>query len=549
MKLRSTIKWMLIYGLLIVGSAVFSLPFVWMACTSVKVDREVFAKELRLLPVSPHPRVRSPYIDDDCFWPQQPPSQALLDGLETLARDRGVQLPPDIPEADAWRQITMGLYDRLTRTLPKEVLDGGANAVLAAAARQIDAPAVSEALGEVHRRLLLGQIRVRSQQLVDRELGSGLAADRRLENLTPREARLINWTDRKMDCTSVDYDFSQGHRVVLAGTFELPFDGNQFQRLQISIRPDDTWHELSLTMERGGRRYRASRSVAMANFTWLTITWQMPSEDDQSNKIKTWLVLEDCSAPGVRYLDEPNQIKLTFELAQVSESGAWWNKLKLNYQRVLDHMPLGRYLCTSLFLVIVNIVLTVFSCSLVAYSFARLQWPGRNFCFVLMLATMMIPGQVTMIPHFLIWKSLGAYDTLTPLWLGSALGSAFFIFLLRQFLKGIPRDLEDAARIDGCGFWRIYWHIMLPLVKPSLAAIAIFTFMGTWNDFMGTLLYVADQRLYPLAFGMYAFSVQVSNNPLLTMAGSLLMTVPVIIIFFFAQKYFIQGITLTGMKG
>ena len=152
-------------------------------------------------------------------------------------------------------------------------------------------------------------------------------------------------------------------------------------------------------------------------------------------------------------------------------------------------------------------------CSLVAYAFARLHWPGRDFCFLLMLATMMIPGQVTMIPHFLIWKSLGAYNTLTPLWLGSAFGSAFFIFLLRQFLKGIPRDLEDAARIDGCGFLRIYWHIMLPLVKPSLAAIAIFTFMGTWNDFMGPLIYLADQRLYPLAFGLYAFSVQVGNNP------------------------------------
>ncbi|HCQ04674.1 MAG TPA: sugar ABC transporter ATP-binding protein, partial [Candidatus Latescibacteria bacterium] len=140
-------------------------------------------------------------------------------------------------------------------------------------------------------------------------------------------------------------------------------------------------------------------------------------------------------------------------------------------------------------------------------------------CFVLMLATMMIPPQVTMIPHFLIWKSLGAYDTLLPLWGGHAFGNAFFIFLLRQFMKGIPRDLEDSARIDGCGFLRIYWHIILPLIKPSLATIAIFTFMATWNDFMGPLIYIADQRLYPLAFGLYAFAVQVNNNPALTMAA------------------------------
>jgi multiple sugar transport system permease protein len=116
-------------------------------------------------------------------------------------------------------------------------------------------------------------------------------------------------------------------------------------------------------------------------------------------------------------------------------------------------------------------------------------------------------------------------------------------------MKSIPRDLEDAARIDGCGFLRIYWHIILPLVRPSLAAIAIFTFIGSWNNFMGPLIYVADQRLYPLAFGLYAYAVQTGSNPPLTMAASLLMTLPVIVIFFFAQRYFIQGVTLTGMKG
>jgi ABC-type glycerol-3-phosphate transport system permease component len=116
-------------------------------------------------------------------------------------------------------------------------------------------------------------------------------------------------------------------------------------------------------------------------------------------------------------------------------------------------------------------------------------------------------------------------------------------------MKGIPRDLEDSARLDGCGFLRIYWHVILPLITPSLAAIAIFTFLGVWNNFFGPLLYIADQRLYPLAFGLYAFHVQVGGNPALGMAGSVLMTMPIIAIFFFAQRYFIQGVTLTGMKG
>jgi multiple sugar transport system permease protein len=285
----------------------------------------------------------------------------------------------------------------------------------------------------------------------------------------------------------------------------------------------------------------------LAGYEWTTLTWQFPSADDVSNKIKTWTILEDIG-PATDAL-AADQIRLDLFVNQTTELGAAYNKTIRNYERVLDHIPFWRYVLVSVFLVFANIVLTLLFSSLVAYAFSRITWPGRDFCFILMLATMMIPGQVTMIPHFLIWESIGAYNTLTPLWLSAAFGNAFFIFLLRQFMLGIPRDLEDAARLDGCGFLRIYWHVVLPLVKPSLAAIAIFTFMGAWNDFLGPLIYIADQRLYSLAFGLYAFAVQVSNSPTLTMAASVLMVTPVIIVFFLAQKYFVEGVTLTGMKG
>jgi ABC-type glycerol-3-phosphate transport system permease component len=208
---------------------------------------------------------------------------------------------------------------------------------------------------------------------------------------------------------------------------------------------------------------------------------------------------------------------------------------------------------TSVFLVILNLIGTLFSCSLVAYSFARLQWPGRATAFALLLATMMIPPQTTLIPQFLIFQKLGWYNTLKPMWVTSFFAAAFSVFLLRQFMKGVPRDLEDAARLDGCGFLRIYWHIVLPSVKPALAVVAVFSFLSTWNEFMSPLIYLSDQRLYPLSFGLYAFHIQslqpgTSAGVGVLMAGSLLMTLPVIAIFFFAQRYFLQGITLTGIK-
>ena len=166
-----------------------------------------------------------------------------------------------------------------------------------------------------------------------------------------------------------------------------------------------------------------------------------------------------------------------------------------------------------------------------------------------MLATMMVPAQVTMIPFFLIIKYLNWYNTLYPLWVCSFTASAFNVFLLHQFFKGIPKDLEDAARIDGCGPLRSYWYIMLPLVRPSLATVAVFTFLGVWNDFVGPLIYLGDQRLYPLSLGLYALQLQSDGSTAMVMAGSLLMIIPVVAIFFFAQRYFIQGITMTGMKG
>ncbi len=547
---RSFLSMIPLYLLLIVGSILFSFPFVWMASTSVKVDRELFTQNIQIKPLTPSAAVHSPYIDTQYYGdlPGSADRQAsLLPALTSLARQSGHTLPGGLDPDLAWQQVGRGLYLRLSKVLPSAVWAGPDQGIIDAAKQIATAETIDEIVRNIDRRLSIGAIHVRSQQLEEAELLPDLPTSQRWTNYTPSVAAFRDRSDGRRQFADVTYNFQQGDSIQLTRTLQLPFDVKDLQRVQIQLRPDDSWHEVGLTLEAMGKVWQQRRVVPLANYEWQTVTWQWPSEDDVSTKIKTWILLDDAGRQTS--VTDPREMRLTLTIARVSPSGAWANKLRLNYDRVLDHIPFWRYLRVSLFLVIANIILTLAFSSLVAYAFSRLHWPGRDFCFLLMLATMMIPGQVTMIPHFLIWKSVGAYNTLTPLWLASMFGNAFFIFLLRQFMKGIPRDLEDAARIDGCGVFRIYWHVVLPLVKPSLAAIAIFTFMGTWNDFMGPLLYVADQRLYSLAFGLYAFSVQVGNNPTLTMAGSLLMTVPVILIFFFAQKYFIQGVTLTGMKG
>ncbi len=221
-----------------------------------------------------------------------------------------------------------------------------------------------------------------------------------------------------------------------------------------------------------------------------------------------------------------------------------------NYVEVFRRMPVLLYLKNSVIITVFQMIGIVASSSLVAYAFAILRWPGRNILFGVLLATMMLPMQVTMIPIFVLFKQFGWLDTFKPLIVPAFLGGgAFNIFLLRQFYLGIPSDIVDAARIDGCSEFRIYWNIMLPLAKPALATIAILTFMFSWNDFLGPLIYLSEKSKSTLALGLAMFVGQQTSEWALLMAASILMMIPMIVIFFFFQKYIIQGFTMSGIKG
>lgn len=220
-----------------------------------------------------------------------------------------------------------------------------------------------------------------------------------------------------------------------------------------------------------------------------------------------------------------------------------------NYPNAVSAIPFWTYAYNTIFITGFNILGVLISSSLVAYSFARLRWPGRNQLFVILLATMMLPGQVTMIPVFLLFKELGWVNTFLPLIVPAFFGNAFYIFLLRQFFLTIPVDLEDAARVDGCPRLLTYWHVILPLSKPALATVGVFTFMGTWNDFMGPLIYLSSENRKTLALGLQSFVWEHGAEWALLMAVSTMMLLPLLILFFLAQRYFIEGITLTGIKG
>jgi multiple sugar transport system permease protein len=220
-----------------------------------------------------------------------------------------------------------------------------------------------------------------------------------------------------------------------------------------------------------------------------------------------------------------------------------------NYREALTYLPFGRYAINTLIISLGAIVGHVLSCTLVAYAFARLRAPGKNFMFLLVLSTLMLPYPVTMVPLFALFNQLGWINTFLPLIVPAFFGNAFYIFLLRQYFLTLPPELEDAARIDGANTLQVLWRVILPISAPALATVVIFTFQATWNDFLQPLIYLQDQSHYTLTLGLNFFRGSFQVNWAYLMAASLVVVLPVVIVFFLAQRLFIQGIAMTGMKG
>ena len=220
-----------------------------------------------------------------------------------------------------------------------------------------------------------------------------------------------------------------------------------------------------------------------------------------------------------------------------------------NYTQALTILPFGRYVFNTAVIAILTIVGHLLSCTIIAYGFARLRAPGRDTLFVIMLATMMLPYPVTMVPLYVLFQRLGWINTILPLVAPAFLGSPFYIFLMRQFFLTIPRDYEDAAVIDGANLLQILFRIMLPLSAPALATVAIFSFQAAWNDFLAPLIYLQRPELYTVTLGLQFFRSTYTTNWAYLMAASLVTTLPIIVVFFLAQRYFVEGIAVGGVKG
>lgn len=220
-----------------------------------------------------------------------------------------------------------------------------------------------------------------------------------------------------------------------------------------------------------------------------------------------------------------------------------------NYVEIFTTVPFSRYILNTVFLAVLALVGQVFSSSVVAYSLSHIRWWGKNIIFIIVIATMLIPYQVTMVPVFVIFRNMNMLGTYWPLILPNFTAGAFYVFLLRQFFMTIPHSLVEASKIDGASHFTIFSKVIIPLTKPALTTVAVFSFLNCWSDFLGPLIYINDVNKYTISLGLQSFIGKYSVKWNLIMAASAVTIVPMVVLFFFAQKQFIEGITTTGIKG
>ncbi len=282
------------------------------------------------------------------------------------------------------------------------------------------------------------------------------------------------------------------------------------------------WHRRSRRAAR-----LAGRILTHGILLFLALVFSVPT---------VWMVLTALKPNPEMFLSPPRWIP----------SQLVWER----FVQAFTYIPFARYTWNTFYISVYNVVATVISCTLVAYGFARLEWKGRDAIFAVVIATMILPSQVTLIPQYIIFSRLKWVGTFLPLTFPAWFASPFFIFLLRQFFMTIPAELTDAARIDGASDLGILLRIFVPLSQPALATMAVFTFMGNWNDFLWPLIYLTHQEQFTLGLGLYSFIGYTAARPQwgLLLAAATMMTIPPVILFFFAQRSFIEGISLTGIK-
>ena len=532
----------------------------WLLTSSFKTANEIFAVPIQLFPSFP-PRVSaSPYIVEDAYGNIERPEAVDETAWETLAPEltqaiwtqteahiaANPRLSNYVPSAELQTEIIEGLWRQLVVGLPDEVWGGTTTSIVAAVQEAIIPEAVDTIWGSVYREVAVGTL-----QIEDLDFNRPS-----IEGVTWKEetGTRVRTSDDTQTAANLSYEFRDDNTVRMTATITSPIPVEQIRRIILPIRGDASYHRLDLTVSvmqpTGGASsvtYQPMRSFILDSALWKDAVWRLhgtPGELESSHitmeQVKTNTTTQSAVANG-------SELFLQLTIHQPAYLSIVWDKFTSNYRNLWKTVPYNRYFINSVFIATASTLLTLFFCSLGGYAFAKYQFRGQKVLFGILLASMMVPFQVLLVPLFGLMYDIGWLNSYKAIVIPFSVG-AFGVFLMRQFIVTIPTELLDAARIDGCSEFGIYYRVVLPIIKPALGALTIYSFLGSWNGYLWPLIILRDEAKYTLPIGLANLVGIYRQDYGMLMAGTLLSLMPIVILFLAMQREFVQGITLGSVK-
>ena len=556
--------------LLLVGAAFCTMiPLLWLLISSFKTANEIFAVPIQWFPSFPprvtsspyivknaYPKIEKPMAVDKTMWETLQPELTQAIWMKTQTHiAANAQLSNYVPSEELQTEITEGLWQQLVTSLPDEVWQGTKASIATEVQDVIIPEAIDTIWSSVYREVAIGTL-----QIEDLDFNRTAIEVVEWEPLSGTNTH-IRPSAEAQTVANLSYNFQDKDTLYITTTMPTPVPIDQIRRLTLPVRGDASYHRLSLSVSvlqpgevpdnntTNGIVYQPTRPFVLESALWKDTVWRLhgiPGELESSH-ITMQQVKTDGAVPSMVKGETGNQLFLQLTIHQPSYLSIVWDKLTSNYRNLWKTVPYNRYFINSIFIATASTLLTLFFCSLGGYAFAKYRFRGQKILFGILLASMMVPFQVLLVPLFGLMYDIGWLNSYKAIIIPFSVG-AFGVFLMRQFIVTIPTELLDAARIDGCSEFGIYYRIVLPIIKPALGALTIYSFLGSWNGYLWPLIILRDEEKYTLPIGLANLVGIYRQDYGMLMAGTLLSLMPIVILFLAMQREFVQGITLGSVK-
>ena len=543
------------YPLLLAAAFCTMVPLLWLLSSSFKTADEVFAVPIRWLPKLPPRIASSPYIVTDVYPNTKKPTSVTAEKWKMLQPALERTIWENVQEQfgeklrhttsnlseEIRTEITQGIWQQHVATLPPEVW----NETIESIVNEVESAIIPETIAtiwkNIHRQVGVGTIEIEDIEF------NRITVDTAKWDTDTITITQIQETLDAPTVANLSYNFQDRKSVHITTTIPSTVPIERIRRIILPIRGDASYHHLSLEVTVNGTTYKPTEPYVLDSALEKDTVWRLhgiPGELESSHIIMEKTV---SNQNILQLSDTENMLGLKLTIHRPAYLAIVWDKLTSNYRNLWEAVPYSRYFINSVYIATASTLLTLFFCSLGGYAFAKYQFRGKTILFGILLASMMVPFQVLLVPLFGLMYDIDWLNSYNAIIIPFSVG-AFGVFLMRQFIVTIPSELLDAARIDGCSEFGIYYRIVLPIIKPALGALTIYTFLSSWNGYLWPLIVLRDEVKYTLPIGLANLVGIYRQDYGMLMAGTLLSLLPIIILFLAMQREFVQGITLGSVK-